>query len=87
MKTNLYPSLVLNRGRESLISSSGALLLRESVRVAGIGPSPVSSVGTVAATAIDPQSGCPRSGTGTGSGVGTPSATGRYPGQSPEVAR
>jgi hypothetical protein len=34
VKTNLYPSLVLDRGRESLISSSGALLLRKSVRVA-----------------------------------------------------
>ncbi len=36
MKTNLYPSLILDRGRESLISSSGALLLRGSARVAGL---------------------------------------------------
>ncbi|MDV6278514.1 hypothetical protein R3Q06_34505 [Rhodococcus erythropolis] len=36
MKTTLCPTLVLDRGRESLISSSGALLLRESVRVEGL---------------------------------------------------
>ena len=37
MKPNLYPPLVLDRGRESLISSSGALLLRETIRVSTLG--------------------------------------------------
>lgn len=32
VKRNLCPSLVLDSGRESLISSSGALLLRDAVR-------------------------------------------------------
>ena len=36
MKPNPVPSLVLDPGRESLISSSGALLVRESVRLAGL---------------------------------------------------
>ena len=36
MKPNLYPSLVLDSGRESLISSSGALLLRDTVRASGV---------------------------------------------------
>jgi hypothetical protein len=34
VKINLDPSPLLDRGRESLISSSRALLLRESVRLA-----------------------------------------------------
>src|SRR5690606_10303362 len=37
VKPNLYPPLVLDRGRESLISSSGALLLRETIRVSTLG--------------------------------------------------
>lgn len=36
VKTNPAPNVVLDLVRESLISSSGALLLRESVRVAGL---------------------------------------------------
>ena len=36
MKSNQVPSLVLDAGRESLVSSSGALLLRETARVAGL---------------------------------------------------
>ncbi len=36
MKSNQVPSLVLDSGRESLVSSSGALLLREAVRIAGV---------------------------------------------------
>ena len=36
MKPNLIPNVVLDPVRESLISSSGALLLRETVRVAGL---------------------------------------------------
>lgn len=36
MKPNLVPNVVLDPGRESLISSSGALLLKEVVRVAGL---------------------------------------------------
>jgi hypothetical protein len=36
VKPNPVPNVVLDPGRESLISSSGALLLRESVRVAGL---------------------------------------------------
>ncbi len=36
MKPNPVPIVVLDPGRESLISSSGALLLRESIRVAGL---------------------------------------------------
>lgn len=36
MKVNCVPSLVLDPVRESLISSSGALLFREAVRVAGL---------------------------------------------------
>lgn len=37
MKVNPVPCVVLDPVRESLISSSGALLLREAVRVAGLG--------------------------------------------------
>jgi hypothetical protein len=37
VKRNRVPSLVLDPVRESLISSSGALLLQETVRVAGLG--------------------------------------------------
>jgi len=36
VKSNQVPSLVLDSGRESLVSSSGALLLREAVRIAGV---------------------------------------------------
>lgn len=36
MKGNRVPSLVLDPARESLISSSGALLLKEAIRVAGL---------------------------------------------------
>lgn len=36
MKRNSVPNVVLDSGRESLISSSGALLMGESVRVAGL---------------------------------------------------
>ena len=36
MKPNPVPGLVLDSGRESLISSSGALLLREAIRVSGL---------------------------------------------------
>ncbi len=36
MKGSRVPSLVLDPVRESLISSSGALLLREAIRVAGL---------------------------------------------------
>lgn len=36
MKSNRVPSLVLDPVRESLISSSGALLLKEAIRVAGL---------------------------------------------------
>ena len=36
MKRNPVPSLVLDPVRESLISSSGALLIRESIRIAGL---------------------------------------------------
>ena len=36
MKSNQVPSLVLDSGRESLVSSSGALLLREALRIAGV---------------------------------------------------
>jgi hypothetical protein len=36
VKPNPVPNVVLDPGRESLISSSGVLLLRESVRVAGL---------------------------------------------------
>lgn len=36
MKPNSVPNVVLDPARESLISSSGALLLRESIRVAGL---------------------------------------------------
>jgi len=36
VKPNLYPPLVLDSGRESLLSSSGALLLRDTVRVSGL---------------------------------------------------
>jgi hypothetical protein len=36
VKPNPYPALVLDPRRESLISSSGALLLRETVRVCGV---------------------------------------------------
>ena len=36
MKPNPYPALVLDPRRESLISASGALLLRETVRASGV---------------------------------------------------
>ncbi|EME22673.1 transposase, IS4 family protein [Rhodococcus triatomae BKS 15-14] len=36
MNPNLHPPLVLDSGRESLISSSGALLVRETVRLSGL---------------------------------------------------
>lgn len=36
MKSNQVPSLVLDSGRESLVSSSGALLLRETIAAAGL---------------------------------------------------
>jgi hypothetical protein len=36
VKRNRVPGVVLDGGRESLISSSGALLIRESIRVAGL---------------------------------------------------
>jgi len=37
VKSNQVPSLVLDSGRESLVSSSGALLLRETIAAAGLG--------------------------------------------------
>jgi hypothetical protein len=37
VKSNQVPSLVLDSGRESLVSSSGALLLRETIAAAGVG--------------------------------------------------
>ena len=37
MKRNRVPNLVLDPARESLISSSGALLVKETIRVAGLG--------------------------------------------------
>ena len=48
MKRNPVPSLVLDPGRESLVSSSGGLLLRETVRVCGAGPGAVGGAGAVA---------------------------------------
>ena len=36
MKGNRVPNLVLDPARESLISSSGALLVKEAIRVAGL---------------------------------------------------
>ena len=36
MKGSWYPRLVVGRGHESLVSSSGAVLLREAVRLSGL---------------------------------------------------
>ena len=53
MKGNRVPNLVLDPARESLISSSGALLLQEAIRVAGLDPGTGAGAVAVASDASD----------------------------------
>ena len=45
MNRNPIPSLVLDRARESLVSSSGAVLIRQTVRLAGLRPALSAALG------------------------------------------